>query len=103
MLVSSTPALECGPCQILVGTRVITEKTIQRLQSPGGGREPASQRPFQVHILLKHRRERRRKQWGGGHGRTPLTAVPLPGTESETPRKSPVARRRYIDVLSAVR
>jgi len=103
MLVRLAPAMKRRPRQILVGACVITEKPIERLQSPGSRREAASQRSLQVDVSFQQRRQCRRKQRSGGHGRTRLPALPLRGTASETPRKSPVAKRRYMEVLSAVR
>ena len=56
MLLRSTPALKRRLCQILVCACVITEEPIQRLQSPSGCCEAASQGSFQGDVSFKYRR-----------------------------------------------
>src|SRR5258708_7614579 len=81
----------------------IMEEPVQRLQSPRGGCEAASERPLKIHVPREDGSEHGQERWGTRHDRTPFTGWLFPGIASETSRRSLVARRRYIDVLSAVR
>src|SRR5580700_622153 len=103
VLLRSAPTLKSRRSQVFVHAGLLMKKAIQRLQRPGRRRETASQGPLQSDVSIEDRCQCRKKRRGCGHGRTAFTALPLPGTASETSRRSPVANRRYIDVLSAVR
>ena len=107
VLESAAPCLKRNGVQIGVLCSVAAQKAVQRLQSAGRSVEPSSQRALQIDIARKDRRKRRRE-----HGRERRSAsfhcnssLPLfiPGTGRATSRKSSVANRRYMEVLSAVR
>ena len=103
MLLGLTPGLEGSRIQDGVLGNVL-EKSVQRFKSTGLGVEALAQGPLQIHVTLQNgRKQRRERSRCSGHRCSSFTWQSLPGTGRETSRKSPVASRRYADVLAAER
>ena len=104
MLLCMAPSLESSNIQVWVRTGLVAEESIQRLESASRNIETPAQGLLQTHVPCKDRRERggkpssrRRHRWSS------FALHPLPGTGRGTSRKSSVASRKYVDVLSAER
>src|SRR6516225_5515299 len=100
-----TPCLKRGGIQVRI--LVLVEESVQRLQRARGKIETAAQSPLQIDIPGEDGRQARQKHRGEDRlascQHRPSLPLCRPGTARATSRKSPVANRRYTDVLSAVR
>src|SRR3954451_818949 len=106
MFVGVAPCLKRGGIQIAIV--LIAQESIQALQRTSRGIETTSQSLLQIDIPSEdgcqaRRKLRRENRTAACHHFFSFRRCGPPGTARDTSRKSPVANRRYMDVLSAVR